>query len=286
MLPENESAPAKFPSRRELQQQRKAQTRGLNRPNAAGRFATLVRGTLLGSLAAATIVAPLAGFVGPENTQVVPSKIGVISAGAGQSWGSPQVLTAPEAVDLARVDTAVSRQRLRNPLAISNCIPGGTAAANGERVVTETAPIVWPLLDGTFSFASPFGNRFHPILGISRLHSGVDLAGSLGTPIYAASDGVVVESTTQVGTGYWVRIKHEYPSGEIYYTGYAHMYAQDVLVRVGDVVKAGQQIAAIGNTGYSTGPHLHFEVHDSFDTPIDPMPWLHEHARQVGQGCG
>lgn len=286
MLPDDASAPAKFPSRRELQQQRKAQQNTRKGAAVVRSGATVVRGVLLGALAAATIAAPLSGFVGPESTQAVPTKVGVITAGDTDSWRNPEVLSAPEAVDLARVETAASRQRVRNPLSITNCVPGATSAANGDRVVTESAPIVWPLMEGTFSFASPFGTRFHPILGISRLHAGVDLSGPLGTPIYAVSDGVVVDSSTSGGYGYWLRIRHEYPNGEVYYSGYAHMYAQDVLVHVGDQVKAGQQVAAIGNTGYSTGPHLHFEVHDSFDTPFDPIPWLEQHARQIGQGCG
>lgn len=286
MQPDNLSAPTKFPTRRELQQQKnRKRTTSSSQGKIARSGAVAVRGVLLGALAAATIAAPLAGFVGPDSTQSVPTKIGILSAGTTESWRSAAGLRAPEAADLTRVDTAASRQRIRNPLSITNCVQGATAAANGDRVVTETAPIVWPLAEGTFTFASPFGTRFHPILGVSRLHAGVDLAGPLGTPIYAASDGVVVDSAPQGGYGYWVRIKHELPSGEVYYTGYAHMYAQDVLVHVGDVVKAGQQIAAIGNTGYSTGPHLHFEVHDSYDTPFDPMPWLQEHARQIGEGC-
>ncbi|MDO5721609.1 MAG: M23 family metallopeptidase [Actinomycetaceae bacterium] len=281
MLQSPDAAQSPFPSRRELKKQRETASgkgRNLRRPVTA-----VARGLILASLAATTVAVPVTGFVGPEQSLTLPTKVGVIVP-ASESWAGAETVSAADAVGLSRVDTAASRERIRNPLEIGSCLEN-PVSANGERTVTEKISVVWPLAQGSFSFASPFGMRFHPILGISRLHAGADLAGPLGTPIYAAADGVVVDSAPQSGYGYWLRIRHEYPDGEVFYTGYAHMYAQDVLVHEGDVVTAGQQVASIGNTGYSTGPHLHFEVHDSSDTPFDPIGWLQENARESTREC-
>lgn len=279
--------PPHFPSRRELRRQRLADEKSRRRCARKGSRragSSMVRGTILTALALATVALPAAGFVGPQNTMAMPSKFGAIAA-VEESWVDSTVPTAIRAADLDRVDTAVSRVRVRTPLELRSCSEAGVAA-NGERKITEAAAIVWPLMEGSFTYASPFGMRFHPVLGTSRLHAGVDLAGALGTPIFAAADGIVVESNPDPTAGYWVLIEHHYASGEVFYTGYGHMYSDQVEVKVGDQVVAGQQIAGIGSNGYSTGPHLHFEVHDATNTPIDPWPWLSEHdAQQPGASC-
>lgn len=104
------------------------------------------------------------------------------------------------------------------------------------------------------------------------MHSGIDLANSLGTPIVAAADGEVVEAGPASGFGLWVQIKHD--DGTI--TVYGHMY--EFSVSVGQRVKAGDQIATIGSNGQSTGPHLHFEVWQGGGTKIDPIAWLSQHG--------
>lgn len=279
MTAQNAPQGSPFPTRRELREQAKNQRKSSKRVS----FSALTRGGLLAVLAAATVAIPVSGFVGPQNSLSIPSKT-IVATASEHSWVESNDAAATEAVGLREVASAASRAKLRTPLEISQCLE--VMPANGDRAVTESAPIVWPLVEGSFNFASGFGMRFHPVLGYSRLHAGIDLAGPLGTPIFAASDGVVLESHPEEGTGYWIRIQHEMPDGTTYYTGYAHMYASDVLVKEGDKVSAGQQIASIGNTGTSTGPHLHFEVHDSSDTSIDPAAWLATvNARQPGEGC-
>ena len=114
------------------------------------------------------------------------------------------------------------------------------------------------------TFTSGFGARW----GTS--HNGVDIANAIGTPIVAAMDGTVIEAGPASGFGLWVRIQHE--DGTI--TVYGHMNTIDVLQ--GAKVKAGQQIATIGNRGQSTGPHLHFEVWVDGGQKINPLPWLAE----------
>jgi murein DD-endopeptidase MepM/ murein hydrolase activator NlpD len=110
------------------------------------------------------------------------------------------------------------------------------------------------------------------------LHAGIDLAAPMMTPEYAAMDGVVLEAGPASGFGNAVYIQHE--NGDV--TVYGHM--EQILVTAGQVVKAGDTIALLGNRGQSTGPHLHFEVHVGGinGTKIDPIPWLAERGIHVG----
>lgn len=102
-----------------------------------------------------------------------------------------------------------------------------------------------------------------------RMHQGIDIAGPVGTPIVAAADGVVITSEWHRG-GYGNFIKIEHPDGSI--TLYAHN--SENRVQVGQVVKQGELIAFMGSTGYSTGPHLHFEIHLPGQGPVNPMVYL------------
>ncbi len=114
---------------------------------------------------------------------------------------------------------------------------------------------------------SPFGFRIDPITGRSALHTGLDFQADTGTPILAAAGGVVVVQEYHAGYGNMVEIDH----GKGLITRYAH--ASGVFVKKGDLVKRGQKIAAVGSTGRSTGPHLHFEVLAD-GTPQDPQKFL------------
>ena len=105
------------------------------------------------------------------------------------------------------------------------------------------------------SITSSFGRRYHPILGYSRMHSGVDLRAHYGDPIYAAADGTVTYSGRHGGHGNYVKIRHD---GGIA-TGYAHM--SRIAARNGQSVRRGQIIGYVGSTGLSTGPHLHYELY-------------------------
>jgi hypothetical protein len=105
-----------------------------------------------------------------------------------------------------------------------------------------------------FPLTSPFGNRIHPISGKLRFHEGIDFGTPEGTPIQASKKGVVVFAGWDGGYGRTVIINH---AGN-YETLYAHL--EQVLVNEGDSVTQGETIGLSGNTGYSTGPHLHFEI--------------------------
>lgn len=132
---------------------------------------------------------------------------------------------------------------------------------------SKSSTFVWPVRGGKLS--SPFGFRKHPIHGTVRKHEGIDISAPMGTPILAAARGEVIEARPASGYGYIIVIYH----GNGLSTLYAHMYAQTVKVRKGDTVSAGQVIAEVGSNGWSTGPHLHFEVHQN-GSPVDPMEYL------------
>lgn len=111
----------------------------------------------------------------------------------------------------------------------------------------------WPAPSYSY-ISSEFGYRVHPIYGRTIFHSGLDMAAPSGSPILAAADGVVVAATYESSMGNYVMINH----GDGLYTIYMH--ASALYVSAGQEVSAGQQIAAVGSTGNSTGPHLHFSV--------------------------
>lgn len=114
-------------------------------------------------------------------------------------------------------------------------------------------PAIKPM-GGTFSYHD-FGWRLHPILGIVRPHEGVDIANDIGTPVYATGDGVI-EFAGNSSSNYGVAVEVNHGFG--YKSWYAHLLRP--AVRVGQKVKRGDLIAYSGNSGLSTGPHLHYEV--------------------------
>ncbi|MGE4429310.1 MAG: M23 family metallopeptidase [Sphingobium sp.] len=122
--------------------------------------------------------------------------------------------------------------------------------------------------------SSGFGMRFHPILGYSRLHAGVDYAAPTGTPIYAVADGRVAFAGRHGGHGNYVKLAHNGGMG----TGYAHM--SRVAVRSGEAVRRGQVIGYVGSTGLSTGPHLHYEVYRGGKT-VNPLSVKFEQGSQL-----
>jgi len=122
--------------------------------------------------------------------------------------------------------------------------------------------------------SSGFGMRFHPILGYSRLHAGVDFAARSGTPIYAVTDGRVAFAGRHGGHGNYVKLAHSGGLG----TGYAHM--SRIAVRSGEQVKRGQVIGYVGSTGLSTGPHLHYEVYRNGKT-VNPLTVKFEQQSQL-----
>lgn len=117
--------------------------------------------------------------------------------------------------------------------------------------------------------ASGFGMRMHPVLKVPKLHKGTDFSANTGTPIYATGDGKVKLAGRHGGYGNAVIINHGYG----YETLYAHM--SRIKIKNGQAVKRGDVIGYVGNTGLSTGPHLHYEIHKD-GTPIDPVSYFYQ----------
>ena len=136
--------------------------------------------------------------------------------------------------------------------------------ASAGQVVHGSGVFIWPT---SGPITSPFGYRIHPIFGTQIYHSGIDIGVDTGTPIVAADSGVVVEADWLGGYGYAVVIDH----GNGLSTLYGHN--SELAVSPGQSVQQGQVIAYAGSTGYSTGPHCHFEVRVD-GSPVDPMGYL------------
>lgn len=124
--------------------------------------------------------------------------------------------------------------------------------------------LAWPV-DGAVT--SAFGMRMHPIFHVMKMHTGVDMHAGMGVSIHAAAGGTVVHADWRGGYGKCVIVDH----GGGLATLYAHQ--SQILVGVGQKVQRGQVIGKVGSTGYSTGPHLHFEVRVN-GTPVDPLGYL------------
>jgi murein DD-endopeptidase MepM/ murein hydrolase activator NlpD len=140
----------------------------------------------------------------------------------------------------------------------------------------EASPDGWtgPLPAGTYTVSSGYGSRFHPILRIWKLHSGLDLAAPAGTPVRSVGAGTVTFAGSAGGYGNLVVVDH----GQVE-TAYAHLSV--ISATVGDRVSAGAVVGRVGSTGYSTGNHLHFEVRLPAGT-TDPVPWLRQRGIRIG----
>ena len=124
--------------------------------------------------------------------------------------------------------------------------------------------MAWPA-PGYYTITSPFGYRVHPILGVTRFHSGVDIGVPTGGKVIAANDGIVIKTTYTSSYGNMVMIDH----GGGIVTLYAH--GSKIIATLGQEVKRGDVIMEAGSTGWSTGPHLHFEVRldGEYQQPLD-----------------
>ncbi len=155
----------------------------------------------------------------------------------------------------------------------------------GKQLADALAALRNAKLPPEFVSPIPFGHYELTSLYAMRwgvMHAGLDFAAPLGTPIHAATDGVVLEAGPASGFGNWIQVKA--PDGTV--TVYGHMYSNGVLVHKGETVKAGQVIGLVGSDGQSTGPHCHFEVWLNGKTKIDPAPWLAERGVRLSNYVG
>jgi murein DD-endopeptidase MepM/ murein hydrolase activator NlpD len=180
---------------------------------------------------------------------------------------------AEEAAARAAAEKAARDAAARATAARSNASSGGGGSGGGGGGGGGGGDYVQPAYGRV---SSCFGARW----GVT--HFGVDIANSIGTPIYAATSGVVKRAGAATGFGLAVYILGD--DGAVTVYGHVNRYFVDA----GDRVSAGEQIAEIGNRGQSTGPHLHFEVHTGgqlYSNQINPVPWLNARGIFIG-GCG
>jgi murein DD-endopeptidase MepM/ murein hydrolase activator NlpD len=192
----------------------------------------------------------------------------VLAARAAATNGGGPISTSGGGMQMVTVQPAAN-------VAVHNAELAHGVAFAQERAQRE-ARLQQPLfiMPAKGIFTSGFGYRW----GV--LHAGIDLANSIGTPIHAVSDGVVIDSGPTAGYGMWVKLRHA--DGTV--TLYGHV--NTTLVSVGQRVMAGDQIATMGNRGNSTGPHLHFEVLLGGTQRVDPVPWLAKRGLSVGTFAG
>ncbi len=141
------------------------------------------------------------------------------------------------------------------------------SSGNLPSVSSSSSGFLYPLPSGSSWVSCAYGYRYHPIYGYYALHSGVDLAASSGTPIYATKSGTVTMADYSSVNGYFVSINH----GDGYSSLYAHM--TNYIVSNGQYVNQGDVIGYVGTTGWSTGPHLHFEIYYGGST-VNPMDYV------------
>ena len=169
-----------------------------------------------------------------------------------------EILDAQAAYEAALSAEEAARLAQQN----QNNVAGGSGAA----VTPGTSGFVAPV-DGPHVITSSFSVREHPLFGYTKMHPAIDLAKNQGWPIYAIAAGTVTTAAYGEANGYYVSLAH----GSGYTSICCHM--TKYIVSVGDSVSQGQVIGYVGSTGWSTGPHLHFELHQN-GTALNPAEYL------------
>ncbi|MFF0492968.1 M23 family metallopeptidase [Nocardia sp. NPDC004068] len=223
---------------------------------------------------------PVSDSPAPGSAQLVPVAYPLqVRASAESSKRYLNAINNGERLREAQVVAAAARATLDRAKAEAAAAIAGTPQPWLSGPATSLPGGVPPgaILPGGGGFALPAIGMFTSGYGQrwGTFHYGIDIAAPIGSPIYAVTDGTVIDAGPAQGFGLWVRIRHD--DGSI--TVYGHMY--DFSVSVGERVRAGQQIARVGNRGDSTGPHLHFEVLIN-GQHVDPQPWLAVHGIRVG----
>ena len=232
-------------------------------------------------------------FGGPDGPNY-PSPRGLLDI---PGW---QNMDKGEAAQSVEVSAYPDRYQNYEPVArtILDALTARPSGGNGTVPADESLPvatrIVIPVPAGSYFISSPFGMREDPLKpGLWRMHWGTDFAAADGTPILAIADGIVLWAGYKEGWNNILVIEHNI-AGERVASVYVHMWDHGYHVTAGQRVTAGQHIADVGSEGYSTGPHLHFEIrpggwgHEAVDAEI----WLAAHgaegldgATTGGPGC-
>ncbi len=208
-----------------------------------------------------------------DNFQMVignREKLKTTTPGKDEGMGGPEIHekvlpnkedSNPQEIELKRLNTKFGF--------IANRLKGLNTTIEGFKGMLNDMPSIFPVLGSSMGrgyITSHFGWRRDPFTNRLTEHHGVDIVNLIGTPIVATAEGIVKNAQRGGGRGLFVEIEHKFG----YTTQYLHMSA--IKVRVGDQVRKGQVIGNLGNTGRSTGPHLHYEVRIN-KIPIDPSPF-------------
>lgn len=194
---------------------------------------------------------------GTESSQPGQAETGNYN-GQGGPWVDPNVKNVKEALDNIEKNIAFRRESLQN---LKETMQEQAATTGIQRGIDAMTPSIWPARG---EVSSPYGLRW----GGSDFHPGIDIANDYGTPVMATADGVVTAAGWNSG-GYGNMVDIDHGSGLM--TRYGH--AQQVVVSIGQHVVRGQIIAYMGSTGFSTGPHVHYEVRVNGQA-VNPVNYL------------
>ncbi|MFR9753021.1 peptidoglycan DD-metalloendopeptidase family protein [Nocardia sp. 004] len=218
--------------------------------------------------AGAVVAAGQATFASPEQSSksIDYEAAGQIHEIAAQAMNVSDPDPSPESPQMLNVSASADLDQFNDILQKGQKYAEDLAAQEAAKL----RPLFTRFTSGTFT--SGYGARW----GVQ--HLGIDIAGPVGTPIYAVADGTVLEAGPAGGFGMWVRLLHD--DGTV--TVYGHI--DTATVSQGQRVLAGDQIATMGNRGFSTGPHCHFEVWLNGTNKVDPVPWLATRGISLNSG--
>ncbi|MGJ9525328.1 M23 family metallopeptidase [Actinotignum sp. GS-2025b] len=240
---------------------------------AVARSVSPYRNILIGAVACLGMVLPVMSTLQGNAAQAAnPAFV----APMAEEFTTPAQLTG----EVGAIQRAQARTAAENPRRACPTSAGASGTRAAFDIPTDRL-IVKPLPEGSYRLTSPFGTRVDPISGEVSSHAGQDFGAPAGTPIHAIADGVVKHAGEgiQGRSNNLIIIEHTI-NGEKFSSWYIHMYDDGVFVKAGDKVKAGDVIGAVGSNGYSTGPHLHLEIHAANDELLDPLAFLEERQAQ------
>ncbi|MFQ6392598.1 M23 family metallopeptidase [Nocardia sp. KC 131] len=207
-------------------------------------------------------------------TAVVSAALGVLAAAdqhQADSSTSARLVAGESPTPMTDAEARDAVQFTPPEAQIPQFVPEAALWEQNQVAVEAARPRTVRPIEGILT--SNFGTRW------GTLHAGLDFADPIGTPIGAVTDGTVIEAGPASGFGLWVRVQQDDGSIGVY------GHVNDLLATVGQEVLAGDTIATVGNRGFSTGPHLHYEVHLPDAGPVDPMPWLAARGIDVGHAA-
>lgn len=213
----------------------------------------------LTGLLAATYAIPAMAYSGEPGDTVV---------------SSASLLTSSQRVQVANVAGVTIQRDGYRVSTVQERIPGAYAQTAPTFTNNPSSPIQWPFLTGV-PISDGFGPRIAPCPSCSVFHQGIDMNPGNKTPIQIIADGVVreVSAVDRGGLGVYAIIDHRV-NGTLVSSLYAHMLPGSLSVQVGDRVQVGQQVGQVGNSGQSTGPHLHLGILLGGTQFTDPVAWL------------